>query len=98
MGGARFASEAHKAEFLKNPQKYMPQFGGFCSNGINYAVPWGAGGGWNDGTPNSWPDWLEVDFSGAQTIGEIDVFSVQDNFLSPSAPTPTSRRPRRSAT
>jgi YHS domain-containing protein len=45
----RFASEANKAEFLKNPQKYMPQFGGFCSNGINYAVPWGAGGG-----PNTW--------------------------------------------
>ena len=27
----------------------MPQFGGFCANGINYAVPWGAGGG-----PNTW--------------------------------------------
>jgi YHS domain-containing protein len=45
----RFASEANKAEFLKAPEKYMPQFGGFCSNGINYAVPWGGGG-----TPNSW--------------------------------------------
>jgi len=45
----RFASEANKAEFLKNPDKYMPQFGGFCSNGINYAVPWGAGGG-----PDTW--------------------------------------------
>ena len=45
----RFASEAHKAEFAKSPEKYMPQFGGFCSNGINYAVPWGAGGG-----PDTW--------------------------------------------
>ena len=45
----RFASEANKAEFQKSPWKYMPQFGGFCSNGINYAVPWGAGGG-----PNAW--------------------------------------------
>ena len=45
----RFSSEANKAEFQKNPDKYMPQFGGFCSNGINYAVPWGAGGG-----PNTW--------------------------------------------
>lgn len=45
----RFASEANKAEFLREPTKYMPQFGGFCSNGINYAVPWGAGGG-----PNTW--------------------------------------------
>ena len=45
----RFASEAHKAEFAKAPDKYMPQFGGFCANGINYAVPWGAGGG-----PDTW--------------------------------------------
>ena len=45
----RFASEANKAEFLRAPEKYMPQFGGFCANGINYAVPWGAGGG-----PNTW--------------------------------------------
>jgi len=45
----RFSNEAHKAEFLRNPQKYMPQFGGFCANGINYAVPWGAGGG-----PDTW--------------------------------------------
>jgi len=45
----RFASEAHKAEFARAPEKYMPQFGGFCANGINYAVPWGAGGG-----PDTW--------------------------------------------
>ena len=45
----RFASEANKAEFLKNPEKYMPQFGGYCSNGINYAIPGGGGG-----PPNTW--------------------------------------------
>jgi len=45
----RFSSEANKAAFLREPTKYMPQFGGFCSNGINYAVPWGAGGG-----PDTW--------------------------------------------
>jgi YHS domain-containing protein len=45
----RFASEAHRAEFQRHPEKYMPQFGGFCANGINYAVPWGAGGG-----PDTW--------------------------------------------
>jgi len=45
----RFVSEANKAEFLKSPEQYMPQFGGYCSNGINYAVPWGGGG-----APNSW--------------------------------------------
>ncbi len=45
----RFASQANKAAFDAEPQRYMPQFGGFCSNGINYAVPWGGGG-----SPNSW--------------------------------------------
>jgi YHS domain-containing protein len=45
----RFASEAHRAEFQRAPEKYMPQLGGWCSNGINYAVPWGSGGG-----PNTW--------------------------------------------
>ena len=44
-----FASEANKAEFLREPAKYMPPFGGFCGNGINRAVPWGAGSG-----PNTW--------------------------------------------
>jgi YHS domain-containing protein len=43
----RFASEAHKAEFQRASERYMPQFGGFCSNGINYAVPWGGGGAEN---------------------------------------------------
>jgi YHS domain-containing protein len=45
----RFSSAENQAEFLRSPETYMPQFGGFCSNGINYAVPWGAGGG-----PNTW--------------------------------------------
>src|SRR3954465_5284783 len=27
----RFASEADKAEFMRDPAKYMPQFGGFCA-------------------------------------------------------------------
>jgi YHS domain-containing protein len=43
----RFASAENKAEFERNPKKYMPQFGGYCSNGINYAIPWGGGGAEN---------------------------------------------------
>jgi hypothetical protein len=27
----RFATEAHKATFLKNPAKYVPAFGGWCT-------------------------------------------------------------------
>jgi YHS domain-containing protein len=36
-----FASAEHKALFDAAPQKYLPQFGGFCANGIVYAIPWG---------------------------------------------------------
>lgn len=45
----RFASAEHRTEFQQRPQQYLPQFGGFCANGINYAIPWGGGGG-----PNTW--------------------------------------------
>jgi YHS domain-containing protein len=37
----RFASAEHKALFDAAPQKYLPQFGGYCANGIVYAIPWG---------------------------------------------------------
>ena len=29
-----FASEAHKALFVANPEKYVPQYGGFCAYGV----------------------------------------------------------------
>lgn len=29
-----FASEEHKNLFVKNPEKYVPQFGGFCAFGV----------------------------------------------------------------
>lgn len=35
----RFASEENRRLFLAAPAKYAPQFGGFCSNGMAYAVP-----------------------------------------------------------
>lgn len=36
-----FASAAHKALFDADPTKYLPQYGGYCANGIAYAIPWG---------------------------------------------------------
>ncbi len=30
-----FASEEHKALFTANPEKYVPQFGGFCAFGVS---------------------------------------------------------------
>lgn len=58
-------------------------------NGDRKGLNWGNGGGWHDGTANTFPDWLQVDFNGSQTISEIDVFSVQDTYTAPSTPTET---------
>ena len=37
----RFSTAAHKALFDKEPKKYLPEFGGYCANGIAYGIPWG---------------------------------------------------------
>lgn len=37
----RFANSNNKALFDQSPQKYLPEFGGFCANGIAYGIPWG---------------------------------------------------------
>ena len=39
----RFASEEHRKLFVAEPGRYAPQFGGFCSNGLVYAIPLGGG-------------------------------------------------------
>ncbi len=36
-----FASAENKALFDKEPTKYLPQYGGYCANGIVYGIPWG---------------------------------------------------------
>jgi YHS domain-containing protein len=43
----RFASEENKALFVKEPARYVPRYGGYCSNGIVYGIPWG-------GDPDTW--------------------------------------------
>ncbi|HWS53372.1 MAG TPA: PA14 domain-containing protein, partial [Pyrinomonadaceae bacterium] len=54
----------------------------------------GRGGGdpavgnwWTDGTQNSYPDWAEVTFAGDETIDEVDIYSLQDNYQTPQEPT-----------
>ena len=37
----RFASEANREQFRAAPDKFKPQFNGFCSNGLVYAIPLG---------------------------------------------------------
>jgi YHS domain-containing protein len=36
-----FASAEHKALFDADPMAYVPQFGGYCTNGIAFGIPWG---------------------------------------------------------
>jgi hypothetical protein len=76
-GGVATASSSYSANF--------PAAG--ANNGDRKGLNWANGGGWNDATASSYPDWLQVKFSSAQSIGEIDVFTVQDNYQSPSEPT-----------
>jgi YHS domain-containing protein len=37
----RFASEDNRRLFTANPAKFAPQYGGWCSNGLVYAIPLG---------------------------------------------------------
>ena len=37
----RFATPAHKAQFDADPAKYLPQYGGYCANGMAFGIPWG---------------------------------------------------------
>jgi hypothetical protein len=56
-------------------------------NGDRLGVGWSAGGGWNDYTLGTFPDWIQVTFNAAYTINRIDVFTLQDSYASPSTPT-----------
>ncbi|HEX7330819.1 MAG TPA: hypothetical protein VF290_04920, partial [Pyrinomonadaceae bacterium] len=47
----------------------------------------GSTGPWADDTSNAYPDWIQVEFAGLKTIGEISVFGLQQNYSSPVEPT-----------
>lgn len=36
-----FANAERKAKFDQSPEAYQPQFGGYCADGLVYAIPWG---------------------------------------------------------
>ncbi|MDJ0740872.1 MAG: YHS domain-containing (seleno)protein [Gammaproteobacteria bacterium] len=36
-----FATAEHKAVFDADPTAYLPQYGGYCTNGIAFGIPWG---------------------------------------------------------
>jgi hypothetical protein len=59
---------------------------GSAIDGEHRGVNWENGGGWNDDTRDQWPDTLEVAFSGARTINEVRVYTLQNNFHNPVEP------------
>ena len=58
-------------------------------NGDRKGNNWGTlNGGWNDGTRSAYPDTLEITFSSAKTIDEINVITLQNNWQNnPGEPT-----------
>ena len=57
------------------------------NNGDRRGLNWNAGGGWNDATAGTHPDWVEVAFAGEKSLTEINVFTLQDDPASPVEPT-----------
>jgi hypothetical protein len=60
---------------------------GSLINGDRKGLNWGSGGGWAGSSTGTLSDSVEVDFSGSKTIDEVDVFTIQDSYSSPSEPT-----------
>ena len=58
-------------------------------NGARNGQQWANGGGWNDATPGSYPDWIQVSFNGVQSISQINVFTLTDNYRTDPNPTAT---------
>ena len=57
-------------------------------NGDRRGAGWGAGtGGWHDASASTFPDYLEIHFSGEKRINQIDLFTLQDAFTNPAEPT-----------
>jgi hypothetical protein len=66
-------------------------------NGDRRGAHWGSdpatGSGWHDGTLNAYADWIELDLHAPRTIDEINVFSVQEDFMNPVEPTESMTTP-----
>ena len=62
----------------------------YVNDGERSGAGWSTGGGgWTDGTPGVFPDYVEIDFSGAKTLDHVVVYSPQDDLQNPVEPTDT---------
>jgi hypothetical protein len=57
------------------------------NNNERAGLNWGNGGGWNDATAGTFPDWVQISFNGSKTIDRVVVYTLQDNYTAPVEPT-----------
>jgi hypothetical protein len=70
--------------------QYNPSFpASGVINGEHNGNDWSSGGGWADNSPGVFPDNVDVNFNVSQTINEIDVYTLKDDFNSGSVVTDT---------
>jgi M6 family metalloprotease-like protein len=50
---------------------------------------WTNGQSWADATAGAYPDWVQINFAGAQTIDRVVLYTMQDNYATPVEPTNT---------
>lgn len=56
------------------------------NDGDRAGLNWGHGGGWNSATANLFPDWVQINFSGPQSIDEVILYTLQDDYTNPVDP------------
>ena len=88
-GGATNVALASMGAVANASSTYPGYWPAGVIDGDRSGANWGNGGGWNDETWDSFPDWVEVDFAASYSINQVNVFSVQDAFESPTEPTST---------
>lgn len=56
--------------------------------GIHWGSDPGTGSGWIDGTPDSFPDWVQIDFGESRNLTRVIVHTAQDDLAAPVEPGP----------
>ena len=85
VAAAAMDSVAEPSSEKISPRNYSAQG---AIDGDRTGQNWENNGGWADATRDEWPDWLQVNFNGSQTIQEVRVYTLQNNYTSPVEPTP----------
>ena len=87
-GGGTNVALAINGSAATASSSYSSSYGvGGVIDGVVNGRSWAQGGGWNDATANSYPDWVQVSFPGVRTIDRISVTTLSDNFATDSDPT-----------